>query len=75
MSETIRELEEKLNDTRNKEGLLESDKNKFMEDIYYLDQELQKVSKLYETVDRNLVLVLEREAILVEENEYLRNEF
>lgn len=46
-----------------------------MEDIYYLDQELQKISKLYETVDRNLVLVLEREAILVEENEYLRNEF
>ena len=30
---------------------------------------------MYEVVERNLVLVLEREAILVEENEYLRNEF
>lgn len=68
LSETIQELEHRFNDTKNKEGLLESDKNKFMEDIFYLDQELQKVSRLYETVDRNLVLVLEREAILIEEN-------
>lgn len=37
-SETIKELEERLADIVNKEGLFTSDRNKFISDIMFLEQ-------------------------------------
>lgn len=62
--ETIRELEERLAEISNKEGMFTADRNKYITDIMYLEQEFTKMSELYETVKTNHVISLEKEAVL-----------
>lgn len=58
-------MEERLANTSSNQGMWLDERGRLVNDIMYLEDELRRLGEMYEGVNRNYFVVMEKEAILI----------